>query len=206
MENKTFKEYFFENKKIYEFKIKVVGDLSDDDVSKIKQSLNKFNVESCSDKLRTPIQESQIDFPNQKNIEVSVIDIATAYPVTSMQITDAISEALHMPRGSIKVRNLKEQEEDELNHKYTQDNKTGESLLNSDYEKSNNQSIVGDKHVMSLLKELNKTKTTGTQYKGVNDKLLAKAPPKEKPQKPNKVDKSFGVFGKTENTDPRSGK
>jgi hypothetical protein len=63
--------------------------------------------------------------------------------------------------------------------------KSGKSVLEADYEKEDNQKLVGDKHTMSLLKELGKRKKTAEQYTGVNDAILAKKSPSEKSAKNN---------------------
>lgn len=206
---KSFKEYLLESKQNYEFKIKIAGDAGDAASDKIKTALDKFKVESLSEAKRTPIQETQVDFPEHNNIEVTIFDATVAYPVTSHQVRDLVAEALGLTHTCVKVRNLKEQEEDEINHQYCQNNPSGESLLGKDYDKSNNQSVVGDKHTMALLKELNKVKHQGTQYKGINDQILAKkAPVNKESSKPSKVEKSISPVGSKQNTipDPYKGK
>ena len=198
---KSFKEYIIESKQSYEFKIKIAGEPSDDVVSKIKQACEKYSVESFSEAKRTPIQETQSDFPEHSNIAVTIFDISLGYPVTSNQLRDMIAEAGNLTHCCVKVRNLKEQEEEEINHEF--DEKSGKALLGTDYEKQNNQSMVGDKHAMALLKELGKVKHQGTPYKGVNDKLLAKKAPKEKCG-PAMIDKNPGksVLGSNKITVP----
>lgn len=175
---KSFKEYLIESKQTYEFKIKVVGDQDQDAAEKIKSALERFNVESLSEGKRTPIQETQADFPTHKNVNVTIFDAVLAYPVTGLQIQNLVAEALNLSHSCIRVRTLKEQEEEEINHAH--DEKSGKALLGTDYENADNQDMVGDKHVMSLLKELSKTKHQGEQYKGINDQILAKNPPSEK--------------------------
>jgi len=59
---------------------------------------------------------------------------------------------------------------------------------------------------MSLLKELSKNKTNGTQVKGTNDKILAKKSPSEKAVKAEKVATAKSPLGKVLNPDPRKGK
>lgn len=190
---KSFKEYLIESKQTYEFKIKLAGD-HEDCVDKIKSALKQFNVESVSDVKRTPIQETQIDFPEHSNINVTVCDVVCAYPTTSLQIRNLVAEALNLTHTCVKVRNIKEQEEDELNHQY--DEKSGEALLGTDYEKSMHQDLVGEKQKMNLLKELNKTKHVGEQYTGVNDKLLAKKAPVSKGPAATSIEKaSSSVIG-----------
>ncbi len=202
---KSFKEYLQESKQNYEFKIKIAGDACDSASDKIKSALNRFNVESISEGKRTPIQESQIDFPEHTNIAVTIFDVSLAYPITSNQIRDLVSEALNITHSCVKVRNVKEQEEDEINTQYDQNNLSGKAFLGSDYEKTNHQSVVGEEHKMALLKELNKTKHQGTQYTGVNDELLAKKGPasSDKISKTTNEKISKSLFDKIVNTDPR---
>lgn len=200
---KSFKQHLLESKQSYEFKVKIAGEPSDDQLDRFKGSLDRFVVELFQRSTRTPIQETQIDFPEHKNISVTTYDIILSYPATSFQIRQFASESLGLSECCIKVRNLKEQEELELNHKY--DEKSGEALLGKDYDKENNQHLAGQSNVMSLLKELNKYKHQGEQYKGVNDQLLAKKAPAEKAVSTSKYDKSIGTtsaIGSTQVTLP----
>ena len=179
---KSFKEYLIESKQNYEFKVKIAGDCPKDCTMLIKRGLSKFNVENCSSGKSTPIQETQVDFPSLKNVGITVFDVETTYPATSAEIAALIAEHCGISLGSVKVRNLKEQEEEELNNANA--DATGESLLaTEELEEVDGQKLVGDKHTMSLLKELQKNKKELTQYKGVNDKILAKKAPSEKQEK-----------------------
>ena len=181
---KSFKEYLLESKQTYDFKIKVAGDCPEDCVAKIKEALSTYKVESCSAGKRTPITEKQIDFPQLENVGVTVFDVTLSYPTTSVQVREAVANKLNIVPANIRVRNDQEEEELALNHEH--DELTGEALLEKDLEEVDGQKLVGTKHAMSLLKELGKNKTTGTQYKGTNDKLLAKKAPSEKPAKAEK--------------------
>lgn len=176
---KSFKEYLTESKKTYDFKVKIAGDCPKDCATKIKEALAMYDITSCSAGSRAPIQENQTDFPELKNVGVTVYDICLNYPTTSREVRACVAEKLNFTESSIKVRNPAEEAEVELNHEH--DEATGEALLEKpELEEIDGQKLVGDKHVMSMLKELNKHKTTGTQVKGTNDKLLAKKAPAEK--------------------------
>ena len=93
---------------------------------------------------------------------------------------------MHVVAEKIRVRNIHEEAELALNHEHNE--KSGESLLSKDYEaNTEGQKLVGEKHVMGMLKELNKVGHQGlTQYKGVNDEILAKSVPAEKAKKKGK--------------------
>jgi hypothetical protein len=111
-----------------------------------------------------------------------------------MEISTLVADHCNLSQGSVKVRNLKEQEEEELNNANAE--ATGESLLaKEELEEVDGQKLVGDKHNMSLLKELHKNRKELTQYKGVNDKILAKKVPAEKSGKAEKTPLSKSVLG-----------
>jgi hypothetical protein len=168
---KTFFDYLIESKQLYEFKIKIAGDLPDDAESKIESALAQFDVHTCKLSKSTPIQKHQPDFPSHSNISVSIFDVITEYPSTTPELRTVIASALAISLDCIKVRTALE----DLDITPVMSDKP---LLNSPYEKVNHQDLYGDKFNTPFLKELNKMKHTGTQYKGVNDKILASKSPK----------------------------
>jgi len=179
---KSFKEYLTESKQTYDFKVKIAGDCPKDCAKKIKEALTMYKVESCSAGKSMPIAETYADFPTERNIGITVFDVCLAYPSTTDQVRSALGGALGVPVTHVKVRNMREEAEFALNH--ANDEKSGESLLNKDHEDgAEAQNLVGDKHAMSLLKELGKHKKTTEQYTGVNDAILAKKSPSEKSAK-----------------------
>ena len=74
-----------------------------------------------------------------------------------------------------------------------------EALLNTPYTASDNQDLVGEKYKMNFLQELNKEKHQGTQYKGINDDLLAGKVPTTKSEKSKSEQKSFSTVGSHQN-------
>ena len=176
---KSFKEYLIESKQTYDFKIKIAGECPENCAETIKAALGQYDVESVSKGTRSPIQETHFDFPEEKNIEVTVYEVCLNYPANSTQVRAAIASKINKTESQVRVRNPEEEAEVLLNH--SNDESSGEALLEKpELEEVDGQKLVGDKHVMSLLKELSKNKTTGEQVKGTNDKILAKKVPSEK--------------------------
>ena len=190
---KSFKQYLIESQQTYDFKIKIAGDCPEDCDTKIKEALTQFGANSCVQKMRTPIQETHVDFPECKNVSVTVFEVSLDYPATSAQIRSQVSTILGINESNIRVRNPLEEQETEINHQY--DEKSGTALLNEPYEKSNNQNLVGEKRKMDLLRELSKNRVTPKQYKGVNDKILAKKMPSEKKSKIDSTTNSKSPLG-----------
>lgn len=207
---KSFKDYLTESveEKKYSFKIKIAGDLPEHFEDAAKAALQKYQVASFNKGKTTPIQAKLVDFPTLENLQVTVFDIDLDYPTTSTVLTSYVAEHTGVDPCCIRVRSLKEEEEAELNAQNLIDSNK-EALLTQEYTKENNQGMVGDKHVSSFLKELAKTSKEHqpTQYKGVNEKILAKSAPKEKPAAVQKSGPAKSVLkGLSGNPNPRKGK
>ena len=54
---KSFVEYLIESSKTYEFRIKIAGEVTDDQMQRIESLMEKFGLESITKPKRTPIQE-----------------------------------------------------------------------------------------------------------------------------------------------------
>lgn len=155
---KSFKHYLTESKKIYEFKVKIAGDLPQGFDKALKLSLSKFNVESMSKATRTPIQESPVDFPGVKHKEVSLFSIGLSYPTISPIVKQAITQILNIDESCVLVRTAGEESEAMMNMESMKTPTGDNALLGTDYEASNNQDLVGEKQKLSFLKDLGKTK------------------------------------------------
>ena len=201
----SFKEYLAESKKTYSFRVKVAGEIEKNLASRVKEALAKYDCGKVSAAKRTPIQETHIDFPELKNIEVNTFELELNYPTTSFVLKNELSEKLNIPQALIKVRNPIEEAEAEMNHAHMLAPGNGESLLEKDYEKNaDGQKLVGQDHVTSFLKELNKinadrkaniTKTASTE------KVESTTVEFETPKEGRK-----GPLGGIKNIDPRKGK
>lgn len=163
----------------YTFIIKLAGDLPDHCEETMKQSLEKFEVTSLAKIRTTPIQDKLPDFPSLENAEVTVFQLEVSYPTTSLVLQSYIAEQTGISISNVKVRSNKEEDEAELNAEHSEKDKKYKPLLMTDYQKEKYPNLHGEKAVSSFLKGL-QHQATLTQYKGVNDQLLAKSSPKEK--------------------------
>lgn len=196
---KTFVDYLFESveTKKYSFKVKIAGDLPENCEDVMENALKKYDVAKFSKTKTTPIQSKLQDFPALENTQVTIFEVELNYPTTSHVLTNYISEHTGITTERIRVRSPQEDAEAELNVEHLEEEGDGKSLLTQDYQKENHQDIVGDKKVASLLKELTKDrKEKGpTQYKGVNDSILAKKLPKEKSSETVKTGPAKSLLG-----------
>ena len=88
---KSFSDILIESKKTYSFLIKVAGELPENCEAQLKTSLERFSIESISSMKKTPIQESPLDFPTLKNMEVQTWEIAVNYPTTKQVLENYIA-------------------------------------------------------------------------------------------------------------------
>ena len=89
---KTFRQYLAENKKVYNFKIKVAGDLPENFIKDFKSRMDRCGIVTLDETSRTPVQALPIDFPELKNMEVHIIEFISEYPVTAPEITKELIE------------------------------------------------------------------------------------------------------------------
>jgi hypothetical protein len=195
---KLFSQYLKESQeeKKYSFKIKIAGDLPEHCEDVMETALQKYQVSRFTKGKSAPIQASLPDFPDVKNASMTVFEADLDYPATSAIVAELIATSTGINRNSIRVRTPLEEANAEIEQEHLC-NDTSEAVLTKDYEKSNNQNLVGEKYVSSFLKDLAKSRkeTQPTQYKGVNEKLLAKSMPKEKVSEMPKAGPARSVLG-----------
>ena len=109
---KTFKEYLVENKKVYNFKIKIAGDLPENFEKNLKEKLDRCKVMTFEKVKTTPIQALPLDFPDHPNMPVSIFEIICEYPITAPEIAADIKET-GLPESCFRVRGSGEPSEEE---------------------------------------------------------------------------------------------
>jgi hypothetical protein len=176
---KTFLQYLGETQKTYEFKVKIANIDPKDHIESLKTTLEAYAVESISTPKRLPIMENNIDFPNMKNCEIHVFEIALKYPVNTSQLRELISERFKTPLSQVFVTPSNNPEELWRNNEgelreYVQ----GEDVLTKPLpEATADQKAAGKAYAEkeTILKELNKAPkfeisgTASTDPKTLND-------------------------------------
>lgn len=83
---KHFKDYLAESERTYNYRIKTVGEMPADFLTKLKDKLEQFDPESIGSVKTTPIQAKPADFPAFENDKVSSFDVKLRYPAIEPQI------------------------------------------------------------------------------------------------------------------------
>ena len=83
---KQFKDYLAESERVYNYRIKIVGDVSTEFMSQLKQKLDQFDPVKIGSQKSTPVQMSPADFPKFNNDSVTSFDVEFRYPAIEPQI------------------------------------------------------------------------------------------------------------------------
>lgn len=168
MSMKTFNEYLTESKKTYGFRIKVAGNLAEGFADKVKSGLAKYGCMKVEKSTTTPIRPTALDFPELKNIEVTMFEADCEYPVTPQQVSILIREFTGMPESHFRVRNINDTSEEGY---FDPAEPNGKSLLNTDLtdpEKIRHRDYFGDDHVTNFLKDIAKEAKARKKDEGQN--------------------------------------
>lgn len=160
-EDRSFVSYIAEVKTDYRYVLKfAINEMSDKMIDLLESSLKKYELKEASAFRKTPIQENPLDFPNIKNTEVFICDIALGYPASLDFLRTYICNVLGISPAQLAVysNNDPRQIETDLyvNRTSPEYLKNYKTRLGSDYEPEDNQHLVGEKHNTEFLKELEK--------------------------------------------------
>jgi len=152
---KNFKDYLTESKKNYDFRVKVAGEFTTEQESKLKDLLGRYTVSNFSKKGKTPIQELPLDFPQVKNCEVSIFEVTVDYPTTAHELTEYLSSGLGIGKQFLAVRRPGEPSEE---YQQPVEERKDALLTDPDYKEAPNakfEDYYGDKYNSGFVKELN---------------------------------------------------
>jgi len=155
----TFKDHLTESVKSYDYKIKVAGELDKNFASSLESALAKFDVAKMSAGKKTPIMTLPLDFPALSNEQVTIFDVTTNYPASTRTMHEYLSDLLRIPATHIVVRKPGEpteeyQDEMQVAKKSEFANKLASVETKFQEHPVKGEEHYGDKHNMSLLKEL----------------------------------------------------
>jgi len=179
----TFTQYLTEAAKSYDYKVKVAGTIADDFKNRMETALQKFELAKMSAGKKTPIQSMPLDFPALSNEEVTIFDVTTNYPVSVNVLKEYLADYMNVNASLIVVRKPGEPTEeyqDQIADAGKSDFANKLASVEEKFEKHpvKGEEHFGDKHNMSLMRELLKTRdrNLGEIEKGTDNKVQKVAP------------------------------
>jgi hypothetical protein len=194
---KSFSQYLTEAEKEHAFRVKVAGDLKDEQLDRMEEALKKYEAFSISKPKKTIMQSSAPDFDDLGPAEINIIDLKTRQPVAPHILLNDIVEALGVPESIVRVNNLA-MEDEQLAADEKKELLSTESEYPKDEHGEPGSKFYGDEFNSAFLKELAKDRATPkTEF--------AKKPEKVEVMK-NESPGKDSPLSKLHNPDPRGKK
>ena len=172
---KRLHHYLMESQKTYEFRLKTVVELTDEQLDRLETHLRKYEAYDVETPKRTILQSAPLDFYNKGACEVYIIDFKTKLPMSPAVLINELVSKLGISEGDIRVRNLAEpaEQQDEIHREQNtegyKEQKYKARLLDPDYKEYKNpkaDDYHGEKHKTKFIRELEKArKPLTTEYK-----------------------------------------
>lgn len=99
---KKFNEYLAESQRVYNYRIKIVGDVPSGFIKALEEKLKQFDPAKVSAVKTTPVQLNPADFPAFDNERVSHMDVEFRYPAIEPQIQQ-IAQLLGLDPNRIRM-------------------------------------------------------------------------------------------------------
>ena len=128
---KKFNEYLAESQRVYNYRIKIVGDVPSGFIKALEEKLKQFDPAKVSAVKTTPVQLNPAEFPAYSNERVSHMDCEFRYPAIEPQIQQ-IAQLLGLDPN--RIRMLTVPYEDSMNKERVDVEEQNQDLLtDTDY-------------------------------------------------------------------------
>ena len=128
---KKFNEYLAESQRVYNYRIKIVGDVPSGFIKALEEKLKQFDPAKISSVKTTPVQLNPAEFPAYSNERVSHMDCEFRYPAIEPQIQQ-IAQLLGLDPN--RIRMLTVPYEDSMNKERVDVEEQNQDLLtDTDY-------------------------------------------------------------------------
>jgi hypothetical protein len=128
---KKFNEYLAESQRVYNYRIKIVGDVPTGFIKALEEKLKQFDPAKISSVKTTPVQLNPAEFPAYNNERVSHMDCEFRYPAIEPQIQQ-IAQLLGLDPN--RIRMLTVPYEDSMNKERVEVDEQNKNLLtDTDY-------------------------------------------------------------------------
>lgn len=138
---KSFTQYLVESNKTWNFCIRTIHQLTDEQCDRIEKHLMKYDSTGLSAEKKTILQSIPRDFPQHRGYEVYSYEFETKLITTSAQVQTEIGNMLGLRDGVLKVKGEHEIDVDTKEEHFEPEEVPADKLS-------------GEKHNANLIKEL----------------------------------------------------
>lgn len=134
---KTFQHYLTESQRIYNYRIKVAGEVPESFFSDLEKKCSQFDVVKMTKAKSTPVLTTLKDFPELKNQMVTSVEFSCKYPAIEPQIQQ-LAQILGINPSLVRLVELKY--DDDMNKELEAINSENRDLLtNTDLPPTNSE-------------------------------------------------------------------
>lgn len=103
---KTFQHYLAESQRIYNFRIKVAGEVPDSFFNELEKQCAQFDIVKMTKPKTTPVLTTLSEFPDMKNQSITSVEVSFRYPAIEPQIQQ-LAQILGVNPSRVRLLDLK---------------------------------------------------------------------------------------------------
>lgn len=103
---KTFQHYLAESQRIYNFRIKVAGEVPDSFFNELEKQCAQFDIVKMTKPKTTPVLTTLSEFPDMKNQSITSVEVSFRYPAIEPQIQQ-LAQILGVDPSRVRLLDLK---------------------------------------------------------------------------------------------------
>jgi hypothetical protein len=103
---KTFQHYLAESQRIYNFRIKVAGEVPDSFFNELEKQCAQFDIVKMTKPKTTPVLTTLSEFPDMKNQSITSVEVSFRYPAIEPQIQQ-LAQILGVNPSRVRLLELK---------------------------------------------------------------------------------------------------
>ena len=146
---RSFVNHMQENRKLYEFKIRLAFECDDRLYKRIESALDAYQLESITKPKSLPIQEDAVNFPQLGPVEINVIEATLGYPAIPEMVHALLIERVGLESSQFVVHTMA-QDADRTPQIGIYEK--GEALLNTELEDTQlDEDVYGNEYISSFL-------------------------------------------------------
>lgn len=146
---RSFVHHMQENRKLYEFKIRLAFECDDKLYKRIEAALDAYQLESITKPKSLPIQEDAVNFPQMGPIEINIIEATLGYPAIPEMVHALLIERCGLESSQFVVHTMA-QDADRTPQIGMYEK--GEALLNTELEEAKlDEDVYGNEFISDFL-------------------------------------------------------
>ncbi len=145
---RSFVSHYQENAKLYEFKIRLACECTDNMYQRIENALDAYHLESLTKPKTLPIQEDIVNFPQLGPVEICILEAQVHYPATPEMIEQLLIERCGLDSTQFVAHTAAQ---DEIRTSQLGTYEKQDALLDTELSESDEPKVYGNEFISDFL-------------------------------------------------------